>query len=73
VKTTRNETLMNEWSAVASALRHARHQLGDLVFKGNTFLGIPLEVRRVLVEGLGMALALEALAQRLDAREGNPC
>ncbi len=71
--TTRNDSLVNEWTATASALKHVRHQLSDLVFKGNTFVGMPLEVRRVLVEGLDVALALEALAQRLDATEGKPC
>jgi hypothetical protein len=70
MQTTRNETLVNEWSAVASALRHARHQVFDLVFKGNTFVGMPLEIRRVLVEGLDVAIALEALAARLCPPEG---
>jgi hypothetical protein len=45
------ERLASEWSATADCLRAVRRRLCDLVFEGNHFQGMPLQVRQVLVEG----------------------
>jgi hypothetical protein len=62
------EKLAAEALAVADSLRSVRGQLARLVHETDVLLGLPETTRTVLVEGLTVALALEALAGHVEQR-----